>query len=238
MTGFSLFGTEHLLALVFIFATVVFLVLLYSRLRTKNRKIMLFVICFLLPILEIWKICRLCMLGQYGIGYLPLHFCSLAVYLYPVCCLLSPGKFRDTLTGFCFSALFPAALSALLFPDWTDMPILSFLSLHSFIWHMLQILMPLCLFSAKEYRAKVWHSITNLLLLFSFGIPIFIFDRITGCNYWFLLRPVPGTPLETLFHILGKTGYLPALAAFASMIILLMSLFWAGCCKKRSAFPR
>ncbi|MBQ6441508.1 MAG: YwaF family protein [Lachnospiraceae bacterium] len=218
--GFQLFGKEHIAMLTLIAALTASVVVIYAR-HQKLRHGMLLVIAFLLPILETVKILLLIRWGLMGIGYLPLHLCSLAIYLYPVAALLKQGKTRNVIGGFCCIVLLPATIAALLFPDWTMYPIMGVMSLMSFSWHALQLMLPLCMLIAGELCPAfrdVWKSI---LMLAAFAIPVYLFDRATSCNYWFLLQPVPGTPLETLFRAFGEKWYLLAYAGVAVAVIFL-----------------
>ena len=48
-----------------------------------------------------------------------------------------------------------------------------------------------------------------------------LFDWRMSCNYWFLKRPVDGTPLEWLFDSFGSAGYVVSLLIIATLVNLL-----------------
>lgn len=216
--GFQLFGKEHVAMLAIITALTAVVVVMYMR-HERIRRRLLLGIAFLLPTMEAVKILLLTYWGQMGLGFLPLHLCSLAIYLYPPVAVMKPGKTRTVIGGFCCTVLLPATIAALLFPDWTMYPILGVMSLLSFAWHTLQLMLPLCLLLSGEIRPRFRDLWKSILMLFLFSIPVYLFDRATGYNYWFLLQPVPETPLETLYQAFGEKGYLAALAGLAAAVI-------------------
>ncbi|MCR5650774.1 MAG: YwaF family protein [Lachnospiraceae bacterium] len=217
--GFTLFGTEHIKAVVPALISAGTLAFIYCRQR-KLRKVILAVISILLPLIEISKIIFLQRAGHFGIGHLPLHLCSLSIILYPLYTIIKPGRIRDFLGEFGCLILLPAGIGALLFPDWTMYPVISFMSLSSFAWHTLQITLPLCIIFAGEIDLKPKSILCSTAFLLLVTIPVYLFDRHFSCNYFFLLRPVPG-PLETVYEKFGITGYLPALAILVILIILI-----------------
>ncbi len=216
--GFDLFGRSHILTLCIVVAVVAGAAFLYRR---KKRTFFIRCIAFFLPVLETVKILYLIGTGHMNIGYLPLHLCSLSIGLYPLFTVLKPGIMKECIGDFCCIVLLPAGLSALLFPDWTMYPIISFMSLTSFLWHTLQIMFPICLLCSQEARPLMKNIWRSLLLFLLFSIPIGIIDRITTCNYWFLLRPIRGTPLETIYQSAGPRGYLPILGLTAAAVVFI-----------------
>ncbi|MCR4909015.1 MAG: YwaF family protein [Lachnospiraceae bacterium] len=218
--GFELFGRAHLTVIVVIIIVTASAVKICTG---SGRTRLLRATALLLPAVEILKIIFLIRQGSFGIGYLPLHLCSLSVFLYPLYVFLKPGKVKNFLGDFSCLVLLPAALGAILFPDWTMYPLLSVLSLSSFIWHTLQVILPVCILFTGEARPgfkSVWKCILFLLVL---AVPVYLFDRHFSCNYWFLLSPVPG-PLKLLYDSFGYSLYLPALAGTVSLIIFAMEI--------------
>ena len=51
---------------------------------------------------------------------------------------------------------------------------------------------------------------------------ILIFDHAYNCNYWFMIRPVRGTPLQFIYDRFGTGMYLPALAMTVTAVNVLM----------------
>ncbi|MBO4375458.1 MAG: YwaF family protein [Lachnospiraceae bacterium] len=218
-SGFVLFGAEHLtaVAVAVIFAAAA--ALIYRR-HEGARKGILAAISILLPLTEVFRIIFLLRTGRFGIGHLPLHLCSLSIIFYPLYAMLRPCRIKKFLGAFSCLVLLPAGLGALLFPDWTMYPVISFMSLSSFIWHTLQITLPLCIWAAGEIRPEPQSVFSSIVFLGLVTVPVYFFDRHFSCNYFFLLWPVPG-PFELVYERFGITGYLPALAILVVFIILM-----------------
>ncbi len=219
-SGYALFGTEHFLTLFFAALFICFCAAVFRRMNEKGRTLFLRITAVSLAGLDLLKILVLTGDGRMGIGHLPLHLCSMAVYLYPVIAFSRNRRVRGVLGEISACTLLPAGVSALLFPDWTMYPVISFMNLDGFVWHTLQVLLPLLLLLSGEIRPDIRHYWWNVAFLSALALPVWIFDSISGCNYWFLLRPVPGTPLETLFNAAGTVGYLPVLLITVSAVIL------------------
>ena len=218
-SGFVLFGSEHLTAVALAIVFAVAAASVYRR-HEKTRKGILAAVSILLPLTEISKIIFLQRTGHFGIGHLPLHLCSLSIILYPLYSIIRPGRIREFLGDFSCLVLLPAGLGAILFPDWTMYPMISFMSLSSFAWHTLQITLPLCICAAGEVHPKLKNVFSCAVFLGMVTVPVYLFDRYFSCNYFFLLWPVPG-PLELVYERFGITGYLPALAILVVFIILI-----------------
>lgn len=74
--------------------------------------------------------------GAFSVGYLPLHLCSVAMFI----CLYAAWHPRsDTVGQLLWSLCFSGGLAALLFPNWTKLPLWHFLSIHSFIYHAMLV---------------------------------------------------------------------------------------------------
>ncbi len=221
--GFFIFDSTHVLILLVAFTIIILSALIYCKNRGIRRYFLL-IVAFALPILEAGKILFLVISNHMNLGYLPLHLCSLSIWLYPLFVVLKPGIIKECIGDFCCIVLLPAALMAILFPDWTMYPIISFMSLYSFLWHTIQILLPICLLCSGEVRPILMHIWRSDLLFFLFSVPVGIFDYLTSYNYWFLLRPISGTPLETIYQTAGAAGYLPLLALTAAIVVLFTQL--------------
>ena len=179
-------------------------------------------VAVLLPVLESIKICFLTVSGHMGIGYVPLHLCSMSIFLYPIIAFSGNRSVRAFLFEISFCTLLPAAVSALVFPDWTMYPMISFMNIYAYLWHTLQVLFPIFILVRGGTELSVRHLWRNTVFLVGVGIPVYLFDRVFSCNYWFLLYPIPGTPLVPLSGLFGGAGYLPGLLLAATMVKLCM----------------
>ncbi len=136
-SGFNLFGVEHIIVLMVIAIVIIAFVFLFVKCNPKHRQFLISITAILLPILELLKSGMLISCERMDIGHLPLHLCSMAIYVYPVIAFLRDGKVREALTEISVITLLPAAISAIVFPDWTMYSIINFYSLHAFVWRLL-----------------------------------------------------------------------------------------------------
>ena len=74
--GFSTFGPMHLIWLASIIVCIVAAAALYKRLNDKQRHTMRIVIGGCVVLLEIVKDIYHSIIGEFGVGYLPLHLCG------------------------------------------------------------------------------------------------------------------------------------------------------------------
>ena len=79
--GFSLFGKTHLIWLATFVILAVAVSIIYRKLSSKARNIMRIAVAILILLDEIWKWVFLFIGGTYQHSYLPLHLCSINVFL-------------------------------------------------------------------------------------------------------------------------------------------------------------
>ena len=139
--GFSLFSPLHLTWLFLFLAAAVLCSLLYRRLTPAGRKRMRLAFAALLVADELFKVAGLLVGGTFLYGYLPLHLCSINIFLIAVHAL-RPFRLLD---NFLYTVCIPAALAALLFPTWTSLPLWNFMHLHSSTVHILLAVYPIML---------------------------------------------------------------------------------------------
>ena len=134
---------------------------------------------------------------------LPLHLCSLSIYL----CFFHALTGRPGLGQFLYAFTLPGAAFALLFPDWAGQPLFGFVTVSSFLLHFLLVLYPLMQVAAGELRPELRRlpgCIGRMLLL---ALPVYGLNKLWNTNYMFLNLPPAGSPLA-LFAFLGNPGYL------------------------------
>ena len=223
--GYSLFGTAHLLSVAVTLIIVVFLLLAVTRMEERKQKRFLKSMPLFMVVMEVFKDVFLVSVNRFGIGYLPLHICSIGIFVFLLREWL-PWKWAKIMFGeIAFVVIMPASMAALLFADWTIYyPVLNFMNIYSYIWHGLLILYPVLL----KVRGDINPSISNIryVLAFLFVVvpPIYIFDKAFGCNYFFVNWPIPNSPLSLLASIMGNPGYLLGYAGLTLAVILLMYL--------------
>lgn len=212
--GFALFSPPHLLWLMIFSLTALALCFFYRRGGASRRRGMEITAGALLLVLEAARVLMLTAEGQMSIGWLPLHYCGLSIFIeawYAFRPRRSP-LWGDILYATCM----PGAFLALLTPDWTAYSPFGFLSCAGFLIHTLLVAFPLMLTVGGEIRPNARSLPKCLLFLAALALPMYFFDRATGMNFMFLSSPSPGSPLEW-FAFLGSPGYilgyLPLIAA-------------------------
>ena len=193
---------------------------IYSSLPSEKRRIMRISLTSLMLLGEALRTAALVSAGLYSIYYLPLHLCSLALFI----SFFHAISGSPVLGNFLYAIALPGAACALLFPDWTSYPAMNLLSINSFLNHILLVSYPIMLVFGKELMPDFRRLPSCMLILIVIAIPIFLFDKAFDANYLFLNWPSPGSPLELFAELLGQPGYLlgyiPMLLAVCSCLYL------------------
>ncbi len=179
---------------------------------------------WLLLFTQLGRAAILIALGIYDRGWLPLHLCTLSVYL----CFIHMLRPKPALGQFIYAFSLPGAAFAMAFPDWADYPLWHFVSFTSFLLHFFLLLYPITALALGEIRINIRRFPCSLALMLSFALPIWALNKLLGTNYMFLSWPPPGTPLE-LFAPLGSSGYLIGFIPLATAVwfLLYMRQLWS-----------
>ena len=221
--GFSLFGPCHLLWLVAFVLIAILVSATYRASDSKRRKRMRLLIAVLLIADEIFKQVVLIWKGLFNLSYLPLHLCSINIFVIALHAV-RPSRF---LSKFLYLVCLPAALAALLFPSWTKLPFANFMHLHSFTVHILLAVYPIMLAAAGEVGARARDLPGCITLMLALAVPVWLFNLQFGTNFMFLMWADKGNPLywfEQNFgsHLIG----FPVIAAAVFLILLLPGALW------------
>ena len=222
-TGYPIIGWQHLLCLILITAFIIYFCRIFMKISAKMQTKCLKLIPVLLLVLEIWKDTVLTIQSRMNIGYLPLHLCSMGIPLFFLQAYINNKKSKAVFGEISFCLIMPGAAFALFDPDWTTLyPMFNFFNLHSYIWHMLLVLFPILLFIKGEIHPSLKHYYWNVLFLCCVVPPIYIFDKINDCNYFFINWPLPASPLELFFRLFGNPGYLAGYAVLVLLAVLIV----------------
>lgn len=129
---------------------------LYKAADEKKRAQLRGLFAVLLLADEAFKQIGLQIGGNFNWDYLPLHLCSINIFLI----VLHAWKPSRLLDNFLYFICIPAATAALLFPTWTSLPAANFMFWHSTSVHILLAAYPIMLFSGGDIRPSVstWAS--------------------------------------------------------------------------------
>ena len=228
--GFTLLGWQHLLMLAILGTFTVLSLRWMRRLHTGELNRLLRILGGVMLGLEVLKDLILAVIGAFSVGYLPLHLCSLAMF---VCLYYGAHPWSKNCGQILYSVCFPGAMCALLFPDWTMFPILHFQSIHSFVYHTLLVqvsLAPVVTGRIRPGLRQVWKSMAFLVAV---AIPVGVLNSLLHTNYMFLGHPSAGSPLELLGNIPGRYGYLAGYFLLVLAVEIAMNLPWSIFTRRR-----
>ena len=142
--GFSSYSATHLIWLSAIFLVCIACCITIRKLSPKGQRIMLRIVGIAAILQETLKNIVVDYAEGFSVWYLPFHLCGINLILIGFDLFKTSKTVRDFLYFFCI----PGALLALLFPNWTKMPVWNFFHIHSFVVHGLLVLYPLLLISS------------------------------------------------------------------------------------------
>jgi len=197
--GFNYFDGTHLfwLALFIVFALYMSL---YYRKSNEHQRLKIRKIMALSIILdEILKIIVLSIGGNYGVEYLPLHLCSINIFIiaYHV---YKPNKMLD---NFLYAVCIPGALAALLAPTWIELPMTSLMHIHSFTIHILLATYPIMLVAGNDIVPNIKEFPKCIIFTLLLFIPIYFVNTYFDTNFMFLMYAEAGNPLKWFEDVFG-----------------------------------
>ena len=198
--GFQTFDLTHILWLLLGAAACVAACILYRRLSDRQRRLVCVVLGSYIFFQEMLKNLVLILQGEFSWGYLPFHLCGINILL------IAFDVFKQTKTvrSFLYYFAIPGAALALLFPNWTKMPVWNFFHIHSFTIHFLLVLYPLLLVTTGQVETDLRSALKGVALLVAMAIPVYFLNLLWDTNFMFLMKPDSGNPLEMFEKLLGS----------------------------------
>ncbi len=212
--GFSQFGLGHCVWILSCIIVAGLVCVLYKRSSQKNRRIILITVSALIVADELFKIVGLVLYDNYLPKYLPLHLCSINIFVIAVHAITN----SKTVGNFLYTICIPASVMPLFFPSWTELPFLNFMNIHSFTIHLLLALYPLMLVVGGDVRPKIKYVPGSLAILLVLAGVAFVANCLFDTNFMFLQSAEEGNPLyvfEQMFgnHLIGFAVLVPAIVA-------------------------
>lgn len=198
--GFPHYGTLHLCWLAAFVVVLLLNCILYRRLDEKGRKIWRIVVAALLVLDEVYKQIPLFVNGLFTLEYLPLHLCSINIFVIAFHAI-KPTK---TVGNYLYTVCIPGAMAALLFPTWNALPGANYMLIHSFTVHILLALYPIVLTVAGEIKPELKEVPKALLLLAGLAALALICNLLMDANFMFLMYADPGNPLYLFKELWGS----------------------------------
>lgn len=214
--GFQAYGLTHILWLLAGLILYVAACILYKKLSVHKQKIMLRALGIHIFLQEMIKNVVLILLGEFSWGHLPFHLCGINVLLIA----FDTIKQTKTVRSFLYYFAVPGAALALLFPNWTEMPVWNFFHIHSFTIHILLVLYPLLLVTTNQVATDLKSAFQGVALLVVMAIPVYFLNLLWDTNFMFLMHPDSGNPLEVFEKLLGS--HLWGFPILLPVVILIM----------------
>lgn len=216
--GFKTFGLTHMIWLLIGVILCVAACVFYKKLSEDKQKKVLRGLGIVIFAQEIVRDLVLVWLGEFSWGYLPFHLCGINILL------ITFDIFKPTkvVRSFLYYFASPGAALALLFPNWTELPIWNYFCLNSILIHFLLVLYPLLLVTTGQADTDLKSAIGGVGLLAAMAIPVYGLNLLWGTNFMFLMKPDTGNPLEMFEKLLGS--HLWGFPILLPVVILLMYL--------------
>jgi len=216
--GFSHFDGVHLAWLGLFVISIVVCTVWFKKMNQRGRDVFKKTIALSLIIMEVLKISLLALTGRFRWGYLPFHLCGINIFLI-VAHAWKPTRLLD---NFLYLICIPGALAALLFPNWTALPVRNIYHIHSSIVHILLVMYPLvqALNGILDLDIKMVPKCLGLLVLMA--IPIYGLNLLWGTNFMFLMRADAGNPLALFEQMWGS--HLLGFPVIIAAVVIVMYL--------------
>lgn len=233
--GFEHFSPEHLIWLLATSLAAYFIAKVYKASNKTKRSRIKKILALYLLISEIAKDALVLIVGANIMDYLPLHLCSFAIAGLMADAYIPNQKITGQLIAYAFA---PGATAALLFSNWTVLPVfLNIFSIQSFIFHGVIVIYFVMKFASGEIDlcySGIWKS---LAMMITVAIPVLLFDMMTDRNYLFIYKVQENSPLEFIWDIFGTKyglpGYLAGYLALAIVVLHICFLFYRSISVRR-----
>lgn len=218
--GFEHFDETHIVMLIIATAIIGACSFLFSKLGVHGKAVMLNIISVLMVADELLKYIGNMALDSWTVNYLPLHLCSVNIFLCVVYSFTKSKTIAKLL--YCFGA--PGAVLALLLPTWTNQPVMNFMHMHSYTVHILILLFPILLV-VDGYRPSIKDVPKCFMCIVAYAIPLYFVNKLLDTDFLFL-NGARNTPFENLVEFIGDPWYVPLMLLLFALLAVLMCLPW------------
>ncbi len=228
-TGFHHFCPGHLAWMLALTLLILVLVPLYRQWSYHRRQLCRRILAGLLAADELFKYGIALFVGDFRPSFLPLHLCSINIFLIIADAIKPNDHLREVLYAICL----PGAFFAMIFPGWNSLPLWNALCIHSFTAHILLFVYPVLLI-AEGFRPRFCRLLRCLPWMLGAATLVYCLNQWWGTNFMFLAWAGEGNPLAWFEKLLGTPGYLAGIPVIAAGC-------WAmlyGLPKQRSSFHK
>lgn len=219
--AWPLYGSVHIGELCVSALVIALMCLWYNRAGAKTRRRILVGVTALLLADELLKYVVMLATDQWSWAYLPLHLCSINLFVCAACTLTGKEWCKEELYALCL----PGAAVALLCPGWQAVPLLNIMHLHSLSVHVMLLMYPLLLL-AGGWKPQPKHAPMALAFLFGTALPVYFINKALSTNFYFL-NYAYANAITTLFAgWFGEKYYIAGFVPAALAVIFIMYLPW------------
>ena len=188
------FTLEHFLFIIISTIIGVILAILLKKCQKRTVKIVVISLWAFLIVLEIlkWAVIytRVAIDDTYQFDIetmLPLHSCSMFMYIFPVAMFAKNEKIKTMSESFlvCVNMIMGFITMFVGFSG-KHSSVFSFFGLHTLVFHAIIFIVPLIMVVTGLYDIKKWDINYGLLLFLVLAVIIWIFDVITKCDYMYI----------------------------------------------------
>ncbi|SEQ21530.1 Uncharacterized membrane protein YwaF [Lachnospiraceae bacterium RM5] len=206
--GYGLFSTEYFLVLLGILVIAIVAVIIFGKKDKKSKEKIIKIFAWVPLVMEILKFIVLFSQGCYTSNYYPIGFCSLVAYLYPIYAYAKNEKIKRAMRCVICMVMLPSGFVTILFPNWIGhYRLLSYFSLHSYIWHVLMIIYPIWTWQKDREKLYFMDMVRGDSVIVILVPVIVLINKIFGTNYWFLSAPTDNHPFAPIYNTAGEVIY-------------------------------
>ncbi len=226
--GMGLFSLAHISELILAAAVIILSAVLFKRCGFVARQKWLAISVVLLWADELVKQLGSAALDMWEVGFLPLHICSVNIFLATEY-IFFKSKISAQLL-YCLGI--PGAILALILPTWSKLPIMNFMHLHSYTIHILLTIFPILLIINGE-RPNIKYLPKCCIAVALYSIPVYFINIALGTDFMFL-NGAKGTPFTGLVKAIGQPLYCPLLVLLICGLMALMYVPWVVIDKRKN----
>lgn len=221
--GFPLLGLGHVLWLASIGVVAAIVCRRYNCSDAKGKQRIRWILSVLMFADELLKMAALSATGSYTASYLPLHLCSINMFVCLWYTIHPTAMAAEILYALCL----PGACIALCVPTWQGLPFLNLMSIHSFSVHGLLVLYSLLGLTSGELKPNIRHLWMPIAFVGALTPALYWFNCRFDTNFMFLNWTENNIVLETVYNIAGPGLYILGLAILATMVWVILYLPWS-----------
>lgn len=219
--AYPLFGPSHLAELAVAAVFILIVCLWYRRGSAHTRRKILVAVTVLMAVDEVIKYIAMLATGQWSWVYLPLHLCSINLFV----CLFNTLFDFDWCKEELYALCIPGAALALLCPGWQSLPVWNLMHLHSQTVHVLLVLYPILLL-VGGFRPDVKRAPQALAFLFGTALPIYYLNKVLHTNFYFLNEPYSNVITILFTKWFGEERYIIGFLPAVALVMAIMYLPW------------